>query len=139
MSGIAAVIGAINAALAIAAAAFGAHGLEARLAAEIITVRQFDAFATGAEHHLYHAIALILLGLAHRLGGSAAARPLSVAGWLFLTGILLFSGSLYLYGALGMRNLVWLTPIGGVANIAGWLAFAYALVQMRRARPEPKA
>jgi uncharacterized membrane protein YgdD (TMEM256/DUF423 family) len=123
MARFAAVIGAINGALAIIAAAFGAHGLEARLAEGLISARQLNAFETGAEHHFYHAVALILVGLAvQRRGG-----PLDAAAGLFCAGILLFSGSLYLYGLLGITSLVWVTPIGGLANILGWLAFAHGL------------
>ena len=122
----------INAALAIVAAAFGTHGLEAQVAAEVITARQFDAFEIGAEHHLYHAISLLLVGLANYRAPKGAATLLSVAGWLFLVGILLFSGSLYLYGALDMTTLIWVTPIGGMANIAGWLVFAYGLFRIGR-------
>jgi uncharacterized membrane protein YgdD (TMEM256/DUF423 family) len=127
---ISAVIGAANGALAIIAAAFGGHGLEGRLAAGLITESQLNAFETGAEHHLYHAIALILVGLACHRTPARNARPLSLAAGLFLAGILLFSGSLYLYGALGVRAVVWITPIGGLANILGWLAFAWGLFRI---------
>ena len=132
MGQIAAVLGAINAALAIVAAAFGTHGLEAQVAAEVITARQLSAFETGAEHHLYHAIALVLVVLANHRAPKGTATLLSVAGWLFLVGILLFSGSLYLYGALDMTTLIWVTPIGGMANIAGWLVLAYGLFRIGR-------
>ena len=131
MGQIAAVLGSINAALAIVAAAFGTHGLEAQVAAEVITARQLNAFETGAEHHLYHAIALVLVGLANHRAPKGIATLLSVTGWLFLVGILLFSGSLYLYGALGITTLIWITPIGGMANIAGWLVFAFGLFRIR--------
>lgn len=127
-----AAIGAINGALAVMAAAFGTHGLEAQVAAEVITARQLSAFEIGAEHHLYHAIALVLVGLTHHWAPKGAAQSLSIAGWLFLTGIVLFSGSLYLYGALGMTTLIWVTPIGGLANIAGWLVFAFGLFRFSR-------
>lgn len=127
----AAAIGAINGALAVMAAAFGAHGLEGRVAEGSITARQFGGFETGAKHHLYHAIALVLVGLAHRQAPNGAARPISLAGWIFLIGIVLFSGSLYLYGIFGMTALIWLTPIGGLANIIGWLVLAYGLFRAR--------
>lgn len=125
MARFAAVIGAINGALAIIAAAFGAHGLKGRLAEGLISARQLDAFETGAEHHLYHAVALVLVGLADR----QRAGALDSAAGLFCAGILLFSGSLYLYGLLGITAVVWITPIGGLANILGWLAFAYGLAR----------
>jgi uncharacterized membrane protein YgdD (TMEM256/DUF423 family) len=124
-----AVIGAVNGALAIIAAAFGAHGLLIRLAAEEITPRQLNAFETGAEHHLYHVIALILVGLASHLVPTRNGPSMSFAAWFFIGGILLFSGSLYLYGAFGVDAVVWMAPIGGLANILGWLAFAYGLLR----------
>lgn len=127
MARLSAALGALNGAFAVIAAAFGAHALESRLALDEITQRQFDAFETGAEHHLYHAIALILVGLALSRTPAARLAPLTLASWLFAAGILLFSGSLYLYGAFGIMSMIWLTPIGGGANILGWLVFAYAL------------
>jgi len=132
--GLSAAVGALNGAFAVMAAAFGAHGLESRLAVEAITLRQLDAFETGAEHHLYHAVALVLVGLAQghvaASPGAGSVRAFTLASWLFFAGILLFSGSLYLYGLFGLTSVVWLTPIGGGANILGWLALAYGLFRV---------
>ena len=122
-----AIIGALNGALAVIAAAFGAHGLESRLAADEVTLRQVNAFETGAEHHFYHAVALVLAGLAQSRSRASAVSAFALTAWLFMAGILFFSGSLYAYGLFGWTSVVWLTPIGGVLNILGWLIFAYGL------------
>lgn len=111
------VIAAVLGGLGVALGAFGAHALKARLAPELLTVYQ-----TGVQYHLIHAVAL--LGLAAwvaRGGGGAAA----VAGWLFLAGVVLFSGSLYVLAVTGVRGLGMITPFGGVAFIAGWVALAW--------------
>lgn len=113
------VLGAVLAALGVAAGAFGAHGLAGQVPAE-----RLATFETGARYHLVHALALVLVGiLAERW---AASRALRAAGWLLVAGVLIFSGSLYL---LVLTDTPWLgavTPLGGVAFIAGWLALAWA-------------
>jgi uncharacterized membrane protein YgdD (TMEM256/DUF423 family) len=108
--------GAINGALAVMAGAFGAHGLKARLAPELLATWQ-----TGAEYHMYHALALVLVGAV------AAAQPqasLNGPAAAMLAGIVLFSGSLYLLALSGVKTLGAVTPIGGVAFIIGWLWLA---------------
>jgi uncharacterized membrane protein YgdD (TMEM256/DUF423 family) len=106
-------IGALNAAFAVAAGAFAAHGLRGRLDDSVL-----DVFEVGARYHMYHALALVLAGL-------VATRGAHVAGWLFQVGIVLFSGSLYALALTGMRDLGKITPIGGVAFLAGWLWLAW--------------
>jgi uncharacterized membrane protein YgdD (TMEM256/DUF423 family) len=108
-------LGALNAAIAIAAGAFAAHGLRERLDA-----RALDVFETAARYHMYHAFALVLAGL---LAG--AVRGMHLAGWLFQSGIVLFSGSLYVLALTGAKGLGPITPIGGLAFLAGglWLAW----------------
>jgi len=113
------IMGALLAALGVAAGAFGAHALRARLAPEMLTV-----FETGVRYHLIHALALLSAAWATtRWPGHAT----NAAGWLFLAGILLFSGSLYILSLSGIRALGAITPFGGVAFIAGWLALAWAV------------
>jgi uncharacterized membrane protein YgdD (TMEM256/DUF423 family) len=105
--------------LAVAAGAFGAHALRARVSAEMLAV-----YETGARYQMYHALAL--LGVAWVV--SRWPGPLAIAaGWLFVAGILLFSGSLYLLALSGVRWLGAITPVGGVAFLAGWLAMALHL------------
>src|SRR5215467_9139998 len=99
-------IGALNAALAVAAGAFAAHGLRDKLDA-----RMLEVFETGARYHMYHALAMILAGF---LAGTAA-RGAATAGWLFQAGIVLFSGSLYVLALTSVRTLGAVTPLGGVA------------------------
>lgn len=116
-------IGALSGFVAVAAGAFGAHGLKARLAPDLLAV-----FETGARYQMYHALVLVLVGvLALRV--SPDARELSslkLAGWLFLAGTLLFSGSLYVLALSGQRWLGAVTPLGGLCFLAGWLALAWA-------------
>ena len=106
-------MGALNAAIAIAAGAFAAHGLREKLDA-----RALEVFETGARYHMYHAFALVLVGL---IATCTSVRGSHAAGWLFQIGIVLFSGSLYALAVTGTRGLGAITPIGGLAFIAGWL------------------
>ncbi len=114
-------LGALSAALSVAAGAFGAHALKARLAPDLLAV-----FETGARYQMYHAIGIGLAAwAATRFPGAAAAW----AGWLFLAGTILFSGSLYALALSGVRALGAVTPFGGVAFIAGWIALAIAALR----------
>jgi uncharacterized membrane protein YgdD (TMEM256/DUF423 family) len=114
-------LGAISAAISVAAGAFGAHALRARLPADLLAV-----FETGARYQMYHALGLALAAWAvARWPGAAAAW----AGWLFVAGTVLFSGSLYGLALSGIRWLGAVTPLGGVAFIAGWIALAWAAVR----------
>jgi uncharacterized membrane protein YgdD (TMEM256/DUF423 family) len=113
-----AILGAVSAFLAVAAGAFGAHGLRARLSPDLLAV-----FETGARYQMYHALALFVVAwAAGRWPGPWPAR----AGWLFLAGTVLFSGSLYALALSGVRWLGAITPLGGVAFLAGWLCLALA-------------
>ncbi len=112
------VAGALLAGLAVAAGAFGAHGLRARLSPDILQV-----FETAARYQMYHGLALIAVGLIADRWPSPLLGP---AGWLFLAGIVLFSGSLYGLTLSGVRILGAITPIGGVAFLAGWALVALA-------------
>ncbi len=110
-------IGALNAALAVAAGAFAAHGLRDRLDG-----RALEVFETGARYHMYHALALIAAGIV----ASSAVRGAQTAGWMFQIGIVLFSGSLYALALTGVKGLGAVTPLGGLAFLAGWLWLAWA-------------
>jgi uncharacterized membrane protein YgdD (TMEM256/DUF423 family) len=111
------VTGALLAAVAVAAGAFGAHGLRGRL-----LPGDLATFETAARYQIYHALALIAVALLAERGVGGVAS----AGWLFLTGILLFSGSLYLLTLAGLRWMGAVTPLGGVAFILGWVMLAVA-------------
>jgi uncharacterized membrane protein YgdD (TMEM256/DUF423 family) len=113
-------VGAVNGVLAVAAGAFAAHGLEARVAP-----RSLEIFQTGAHYHLAHAIALVAVSLVRGPGGPSA----NLAGWFFTVGIVLFSGSLYFLALADSTALVLLTPLGGVSFLAGWVMLALAALK----------
>lgn len=110
-------LGALSAAAAVGAGAFGAHGLQAALTAERLAV-----WDTAARYQLIHAVALVALGAlaAHRHRGG-----LQAVGWLFVAGTVLFCGSLYLLALGGTRSLGVVAPVGGAAFIVGWLYLAW--------------
>lgn len=104
----------------VALGAFGAHGLRSRLTPDMLAV-----FETGVRYHLIHAVAILATaGLLDRVGG----RLIVAAGWLFLGGIVLFSGSLYLLALTGISILGAITPLGGLAFLAGWTCLAFAAI-----------
>ena len=109
-------VGAVLAGLAVAAGAFGAHGLRGRLDAPALA-----AFETAARYQLYHALAIILAG---ERAARSPSRSAEVAGNIFITGILLFSGSLYVRALGGPEWWAFMTPFGGLTFMAGWLVFA---------------
>ncbi len=110
---LAAVLGFIGVALG----AFGAHGLRGRLTPEMLAV-----FETGVRYQMYHVFALLVVASA--IGHLGSARLLVVAGWSFFAGILLFSGSLYALAVTNTTILGAITPIGGLAFLAGWACLA---------------
>ena len=111
------VLGAVNGFLAVAFGAFAAHALKDLLSAGLLEV-----FHTGVEYQGLHALALVAVGL---LGRDEHGRALNLAGWAFASGILLFSGSLYLLALTDIRMLGAVTPLGGVAFLIGWGALAW--------------
>lgn len=111
-------LGAASAFLSVAAGAFGAHALRARLSPDLLA-----AFETGARYQMYHALGLLAVAWAVARWPGAAAQW---AGWLFVAGTLLFSGSLYVLALTGIRWLGAITPLGGVAFLAGWICLALA-------------
>jgi uncharacterized membrane protein YgdD (TMEM256/DUF423 family) len=120
MTGIFFGLGALSALISVAAGAFGAHALRERLAPDMLAV-----FETGARYQMYHALALLAVaGAVGRWPGPATA-----AGWLFVAGTVLFSGSLYLLALTGHRWLGAITPLGGLAFIAGWAALVWAALR----------
>ncbi|MCE2903354.1 MAG: DUF423 domain-containing protein [Gemmatimonas sp.] len=111
-------IGALSAGLGVAAGAFGAHALRARLEPRLLEV-----FETAVRYQMYHALALLAVAwVASRVPGSMS----TAAGWLFVAGTVIFSGSLYAMVFTGVRALGAITPIGGVCFIAGWVCLALA-------------
>jgi uncharacterized membrane protein YgdD (TMEM256/DUF423 family) len=106
-------LGSVNGLLAVALGAFGAHVLKDRLSSDMLAV-----FQTGVQYQMYHALALILVAVLSRQITQIAAFGWS--GWLFLVGIILFSGSLYALSLSGIKILGAITPLGGLAFLAGW-------------------
>lgn len=113
--------GAIGAALAVALGAFGAHGLK-----DIVTERLLTVYETGVRYHMYHALGLMLIALlADRIGDSKLLRN---GVRLLIAGIILFSGSLYAMTLTDISELGAITPLGGVAFIAGWICVTIAVL-----------
>ena len=111
-------IGAVTGFLAVMLGAFGAHGLRARLSPEMMAV-----FETGVRYQMYHALAILAVGLMiPNLGGWL----IRMSGWAFAIGIVLFSGSLYALALTGVTVLGAVTPLGGLAFLIGWACLVVA-------------
>lgn len=115
-------LGALLCAAAVAAGAFGAHALKARLAPDLLAV-----YRTAVEYHFSHALGLVLVGIvASRMADATFA---TASGWVMLAGIALFSGSLYLLALTGTRWLGAVTPLGGLAFMVAWVLLAVAALR----------
>lgn len=113
-------IGSVLGFLGVVFGAFGAHALKSRLSSEMLAV-----FETGVRYQMYHVFAILIVAAA--IGRLGDARLLTAAGWSFLAGIVLFSGSLYVLTLTGIGILGAITPIGGLLFLIGWgclVAFA---------------
>ena len=111
--------------LGVALGAFAAHALKASLPADLLAV-----FETGVRYQMYHAFALFAAAWGF---ARWQARTFALAGWLFVAGIIVFSGSLYLMALTGTRWLGAVTPLGGLAFLAGWLCLAWGAATKMRA------
>jgi len=116
------ILGALLGGLSVAAGAFGAHALRAQL-----TPRMLEVFETGVRYQMYHALALFAAAWMIQQTDAPSAQ---VAGWAFVLGTLLFSGSLYAMALTGARGLGIITPIGGVVFLIGWVALALAALKL---------
>lgn len=116
-------LGAVGGGVSVALGAFAAHGLKARLDPATL-----GTFQTGVTYQFFHSVALCLvaLWLRHLSKEQTLGDPEAIAGFAFVVGILLFSGSLYALALGGPRWLGPITPLGGVAFIVGWLTFAWS-------------
>lgn len=129
------ITGFIFAALAIILGAFAAHSLKDFIATGQIDAQGLQNFETGARYQMYHAFALIICGVLAKLFGDA--RFIKIAGILFVAGIILFSGSLYLLSTrniIGMENWKWLgplTPLGGLSFISGWIVLVIGMIRIK--------
>jgi len=113
-------LGSIAMALAVVLGAFGAHGLKSKLTQEML-----DIFETGVQYHFYHAVGLLIIGIVANY--IPESSMLKWSGWLMLSGLLIFSGSLYVLSISGLRWLGAITPIGGLCFIASWILLATAV------------
>lgn len=121
------IISGLLGATAVALGALGAHFLKSKLSTGLITETNLQTFDTAAKYQMYHAIMLFVIAFF-----VDSIKPLKAAAYCFITGILFFSGSLYLLataGLLGLENVRWagpITPIGGLFFIAGWILISIA-------------
>jgi len=117
-------IAAVLGGLSVAGGAFASHALQDQL-----TERAIAVFGTGVRYQMYHALALLVVGTLQSI-----AKPpwpwLTAAGWLFIAGTVLFSGSLYLISLAGIKAVGPVTPIGGVALMLGWACLAIAALRL---------
>lgn len=119
-------LAAVNGFLAVALGAFAAHGLRNIVGPDLI-----NTFQTGVQYHMYHALAL--LGVGVLLLHFPRQTMLQASAWLFVAGIVIFSGSLYILALSGIRWLGAITPIGGVLFLAGWVMLAWGVFSARPA------
>ncbi|MFB1049684.1 DUF423 domain-containing protein [Paraliobacillus sp. JSM ZJ581] len=111
-------LGVINGFLAVALGAFGAHGLEGKL-----TEKSLKTWEKAVQYQMFHTSALLVTAL---LLAKYQLSTISMAGWFFFAGIILFSGSLYIYATTTIKTFAMITPIGGFAFLIGWILLGYA-------------
>jgi len=116
------IIGAVNAFLAVALGAFGAHGLEGK-----VPEKYLETWQTGVTYQMFHAVGILIIGIL--LGNLPATSLLSWSGWLMLIGIILFSGSLYVLTLTQISVLGAITPLGGVSFLVAWVLLIIAAVR----------
>lgn len=120
--------GAVLASVGVAAGSFGAHGLKGVLEA----TGRADNWETAVRYCMYHALAVLVVGLAAAMGRMDAGRtPLLAAGWCFVAGTLVFSGCLAVLAVSGLRFLGAIVPIGGVLFLVGWALLAVAALRFQ--------
>ncbi|WP_067728436.1 DUF423 domain-containing protein [Oceanobacillus damuensis] len=116
------IFGAINGFLAVALGAFGAHGLEGRISEKAIAT-----WEKAVTYQMFHTMALLVTAiLLARFQGDGL---LATSGWMFFAGIILFSGSLYIYAVTSIKTFAMITPIGGVAFLIGWVLVGIAVMK----------
>lgn len=121
------IVGAVNAALAVALGAFGAHALKERLSERYLAI-----WETAVQYQMFHAVGLLVIGILMSSSLFGPSTSLTWAGYLILAGIIIFSGSLYALSLSGISVLGAITPIGGVAFIIGWIMLIIAAIKFGR-------
>ncbi|MFG6147267.1 DUF423 domain-containing protein [Halobacillus sp. B23F22_1] len=114
-------LGALNGFLAVALGAFGAHGLEGKVSA-----KGLSQWEKAVNYQMFHTMALFVTGL---LMSKIQTGLLTGAGWFFFIGIILFSGSLYIYAPSGIKTFAMITPLGGLSFLVGWILLGYAVMK----------
>jgi uncharacterized membrane protein YgdD (TMEM256/DUF423 family) len=125
------IIACLAGALAVIVGSFGAHWLPGWLQGQGLdqadVARRLDTLEIGVRYHMYHALALLAVGIWQRqVGAAAAGGPI----WLLLAGIVLFSGCLYAYSLTGIKSFAMVVPLGGVSFICGWLGLAWSFARL---------
>ena len=115
------ILGSTFAMLGVVAGAFGAHALKGRISTEML-----ETFEVGVRYQMYHALGLLVVTWAFSHWNS---QPILAAGWLFVIGIVIFSGSLYILSLTGIRWFGAITPVGGLALIAGWVCLVWGTIR----------
>jgi uncharacterized membrane protein YgdD (TMEM256/DUF423 family) len=113
------ILGSLSSFLAVALGAFAAHSLKEKLPPDMLAV-----FEVGVRYHLYHSLALFVVAW---ISSQFPGTNIPVAGWFFVAGMILFSGSLYLMSVTGMKWLGMITPLGGLCFLGGWVWIAYGV------------
>lgn len=114
-------LGAASGALSVIIGAFGAHGLKDKLCEQMLAI-----YKTGVEYHFYHTLALLAVGL---LAMNYESKLLTASGWSFVSGMIIFSGSLYALSISGIKVLGAITPIGGLLFIVGWICLVVSVLK----------
>ncbi|MYL40947.1 DUF423 domain-containing protein [Virgibacillus salexigens] len=114
-------LGIINGFLSVALGAFGAHGLEGKISKSAIAT-----WEKAVNYQMFHTMALLVTGILMMKANSAG---IMWAGWMFFFGIILFSGSLYIYSTTAIKTFAMITPIGGVAFLIGWILLGTFVVK----------
>lgn len=115
------IFGIINGFLAVSLGAFGAHGLEGKISEQSLLI-----WEKAVHYQMFHTAALLVTSL---LVSKVTEAPIWWAGWLFFIGIILFSGSLYLYSTTQIKFLAMITPFGGVTFLLGWILLGYGVLK----------
>ncbi|MYL69640.1 DUF423 domain-containing protein [Halobacillus litoralis] len=115
------ILAVINGFLAVALGAFGAHGLEGK-----VSEKGLDQWGKAVDYQMFHTMALFVTAL---LMSKIQAGAMTGAGWFFFIGILLFSGSLYIYATSGIKVFAMITPFGGLSFLIGWILLGYAIIK----------
>ncbi|KHE72086.1 DUF423 domain-containing protein [Halobacillus sp. BBL2006] len=115
------ILAALNGFLSVALGAFGAHGLEGK-----VSEKGLEQWGKAVDYQMFHTMALFVTGL---LMSKIQTGLMTGAGWFFIVGIILFSGSLYIYAPTGIKTFAMITPVGGLAFLIGWILLGYAIIK----------